>query len=139
MRATEVAKMRKLAWLGGGLALCFLLWAFWYLEAGNIGESSIAGTYTIAVDGDSSVLVLKPDHTFRQEMVHQGRSDDAQGSWRLFGEAGIAFSGDFKRLPGQTINQNGTAYGQIRNTFGAVSITLAPNPGGPTFHRKWLH
>lgn len=139
MLAAEVARMKKVAWLGGGVALCFLVWAFWYLEAGNIGESSIAGTYTIAADGDSSVLVLKPDHTFRQELVRQGKADNAEGSWRLFGEAGIAFSEGFMRLPGQTISQDGTAYGQVKNTFGAVSIALAPIPGGPTFHRKWLH
>ena len=131
--------MKILAWVGGGVVVCFLAWAFWYMEAGNISDNSISGTYTITVDGNSSVLVLNPDRTFRQRLTHQGKTDNAEGSWRLFGEAGIAFFNGFMQLPGQTINHDGTAYGQIKNTFGAVSITLAPNPGGPTFHRRRFH
>jgi hypothetical protein len=106
------------------------------LEAGNISARSIAGTYVFADNGVSSVLVIKPDHTYKQQFVHQGDAETVEGTWRLFGEAGIAFSKSFMRLPGQTINQDGVAYGQVKNTFGFVSVTLAPNPGGPVLRKR---
>lgn len=131
--------MKILTGVCGCAVLCLLIWAFWFLEAGNIGDRSVVGTYTVEAGGDSYALVLKTDHTFRQDFLHQSKTEHVDGSWRLFGEAGIAFSPNFIKLPGQTMNSDGTAYGQIKNTFGIVSITLAPNPGGPILHKNWSH
>ena len=60
----------------------------------------------------------------------------AEGSWHVFGEGGIAFSEEFLKVPGEEMGASGRPYGQIRNWFGIVSITLAPNPGGPRLHKK---
>jgi hypothetical protein len=128
--------LRRLA--GGVLLLICLTFVFWYIEAGNFTEANVPGTYIVQRDGEASTLILKSDHSFQQELDRAGMVGHAQGSWRLFGEGHIAVSRDFMKFSGQEINQDGTAYGQIKNKFGVLSITVAPNPGGPTFRKSFF-
>jgi hypothetical protein len=71
-------------------------------------------------------LVLKPDHSFQQEVNRSGKVEQAVGTWRRIGEGGIAFSTDFLTISGQEPGADGTAYGDIHKDFGLlVSIRLA--------------
>lgn len=60
----------------------------------------------------------------------------AEGKWHVFGEGGIAFSGEFLQVSGEVMGPGGKAYGQVRNSFGFVSIALNPDGDGPKFHKK---
>ena len=81
--------------------------------------------------------MLTPDHQFQQELESAGTVRRAEGEWHVFGKGGIGFSEEFLRVIGQEMGPSGRPYGQIRNWFGIVSITLSPNPdGGPRFHKR---
>jgi hypothetical protein len=130
-------KGNVLGWsIGGVLLLIYLVFAFWFMDAGNFSDGTVSGRYALRLSGETSILILKQDHTFQQELDRAGTVRLAQGSWRVSGEGHIAFSKQFLRVSGQEISPAGQAYGQIENRFGLLSITLAPNPNGPTFHKK---
>ena len=109
---------------------------FWYWEGENFSDGAVYGTYALSLDGETSSLILTRDHLFRQQLDNAGTVKRAEGSWRVSGEGHIAFSKDFLKVPGEEMSPAGQAYGQIENWFGLVSITLAPNPDGPRFHKK---
>jgi hypothetical protein len=109
---------------------------FWYWEGENFSDGAVCGTYALSLDGETSSLILTRDHLFRQQLDSAGTVKRAEGSWRVSGEGHIAFSKDFLKVPGEEMSPAGQAYGQIENWFGLVSITLAPNPDGPRFHKK---
>ncbi len=86
----------------------------------------MSGTYHLAQDGETSTLVLKPDHSFQQELNRSGTVRRAAGSWRRFGEAGIEFSRDFLEVSGQELDPNGISYGHIEKKLGIwVSLALS--------------
>ena len=122
------------------LAMIFLLMAgiftFWFREGENFGEGAVSGTYTVRSDGEKSTLILRADHSFQQELDSGGTVKRAEGKWHVFGEGGIAFSGEFLQVSGEVMGPGGEAYGQIRNLFGFVSIALNPDGDGPRFHKK---
>jgi hypothetical protein len=129
-------KMRGAGWVGVVLLLTVTLGLFWYWEGENFSDRAVSGTYTFRLNGETSTLVLRPDHSFQQELDSAGTVRRAEGSWHVFGEGGIAFSGEFLKVAGEEMGASGRPYGQIENWFGIVSITLAPNPDGPRFHKK---
>jgi hypothetical protein len=129
-------KMRGAGWVGVVLLLTVTLGLFWYWEGENFSDRAVSGTYTFRLNGETSTLVLRPDHSFQQELDSAGTVRRAEGSWHVFGEGGIAFSEEFLKVPGEEMGASGRPYGQIENWFGIVSITLAPNPDGPRFHKK---
>lgn len=124
--------------LGLVILLLVTIWIFWYLEAGDFRDSAVSGTYTIQFNGEASTLVLRPDHSFQQELMGAGTVTRTSGSWRVSKLGTIWFTKDFQKLPGQEENPDGTAYGYLANWFGVRSITLAPDPDGPTFHKRWF-
>jgi hypothetical protein len=139
---TRTMKITHTGWFVLTLVFAWLVWAFWYVEAGNFNDNNVCGTYVIQLNGEASTLVLRHDHSFSQERNISGKTLHAQGSWRLFpsdSQSHISFSSDFLKLPGQELNPDGTAYGQLKNRFGFLSLTLAPEPDGPTFYKRWLH
>jgi hypothetical protein len=129
-------KMSGAAWVGVVLLLTLTLGLFWYWEGENFSDGAVSGTYTFQLNGEKSILVLTPDHRFQQELDGPGAVRRAEGSWRVSGEGHIAFSSEFLKVSGEEMSPAGQAYGQIENWFGIVSITLAPNPDGPRFHKK---
>jgi hypothetical protein len=131
-----VKKQIKGLVIGGTLLLVCFLGALFYLEASNFGDDAVSGTYTLRHTGEQSTLVLRPDHSFHQELKTAGTDIHAEGNWRVSGEGHIAFSKEFLKVSGEEFSPAGQAYGQIENRFGLLSITLAPNPDGPTFHKK---
>ena len=124
--------------IGGILLLICLIFVIWYVEAGNFSDSKISGTYILQQGGEMSTLILERNHSFQQQLDRSGTVKRAEGSWRVSGEGHIAFSREFLRVSGEEMSPAGQAYGQIENWFGLVSITLAPNPNGPRFHKKLL-
>jgi hypothetical protein len=118
------------------ILLAYLIFAFYYVEAGNLSDSAVSGTYTLQLRDEKSTLTLNPDHSFQQELERAGAVLHAHGEWRLSGEGHIAFSGEFLRVSGQELSTAGQAYGQVRNRFGLLSMTLAPDSGGPSFRKK---
>jgi hypothetical protein len=105
------------------LLICFVLW---YAIAADYGDGVTSGTYHLTQNGETSILVLKPDHTFQQELRKLGKVDHATGTWRRFGEGAVAFSKEFLTISGQELGQDGTPYGEIHKRFGFfVSLTLA--------------
>jgi hypothetical protein len=124
--------------MGGLLLLICLIFAFWYVEAGNFSDSKMSGGYILQQGGETATLILGRDHSFQQTLDHSGAVRRAEGSWRVGGEGHIAFSREFLQVSGEEMSPVGQGYGQIENWFGLVSITLAPNPNGPRFHKKLL-
>jgi hypothetical protein len=128
--------------LGLVLAAVFLLAVaigmVWFWEGENFSDGAVSGTYTFNVNGESTILVLGLDHTFRQEQKKDRKVTHAEGKWHVFGEGGIGFSQEFLRVSGQEAASTSQVNGQIKNWFGLVSITLAPNPDGPTFRKNVL-
>jgi hypothetical protein len=129
-------KMSGAAWVGIVLLLTVTLGLFWYWEGENFSDGAASGTYTFQLNGEKSTLVLTPDHRFPHELKSAGTVRRTGGSWHVFGEGGIGFSEEFLKVTGEEMGPSGRPYGQIENWFGIVSITLAPNPDGPRFHKK---
>ncbi|MFZ1005675.1 MAG: hypothetical protein WAN65_02485 [Candidatus Sulfotelmatobacter sp.] len=121
-----------------GIVLSIILFWVWYSVAADYGYSAVAGTYTLQQSGEISTLVLRPDRSFQQEVTRAGKVDRAQGSWRRIGEGGIVFSKEFLKVAGQEVRSDGEADGQVeKRCLGLLfSITLNPDPGGPTFRKK---
>jgi hypothetical protein len=118
--------MRKLALIGGVVVLLFICFFLWGAVAMDYGYSVASGTYSLAENGETSTLVLKPDHTFQQILNHSGKLQHAEGTWRRFGEGGIAFSQQFLVLSGQELSAHGIAYAEMHKTLGLfVSLVLA--------------
>jgi len=92
----------------------------WYMIASDYGDGVTSGTYRLEQNGETSTLILNPDHTFHQEVNHSGEVHSAVGTWRRIGEGGVAFSKDFLVLPGQEAGQDGTSYGEIEKPFGVL-------------------
>jgi len=135
-RERRAMKVTGAAWAAVILLLTVALGLFWYWEGENFSDGAVCGTYTLRQNGEAVTLVLTPDHRFQQELESAGTVRRAEGGWHIFGEGGIGFSEEFLNVTGEEMGPSGRPYGQIRNWFGIVSITLAPNPGGPRLHKK---
>ena len=122
--------------LSGIFLLITAMGIFYYWEGENFSDGAVSGTYTLQLSGEASTLVLRPDHSFQQELRLPGKVGHAEGTWRVSGEGHIAFSREFLKVTGEDLSPGGQAFGQIENRFGLVWITLAPNPNGPTFHKR---
>lgn len=118
--------MRKLVLIGGVVVLLFICFVLWATVAMDYGDGVAVGIYSLAENGDTSTLVLKPDHTFQQNLSHSGKMQHAEGTWRRFGEGGIEFSQQFLVLSGQELSAHGHAYAEMHKTLGLfVSLVLA--------------
>jgi hypothetical protein len=129
-------RMTVVGWLGVIFLFTIVIGVFWYWEGENFSVGTVSGTYDLKLSEEASTLVLRPDHSFQQELDSAGIVRRVEGSWRISGEGHIAFSREFLQLSGEEMSPAGQAYGQIENWFGLVSITLAPNPNGPRFHKR---
>jgi len=105
--------------------LCF---GIWFAVASDYSDSVVSGTYHLAQNGETSTLILKPDHSFQQELNRSGNVRQAKGTWsHVASYGGLEFSKDFLAVTGQELGANGLAYGDLNKVLGIFpgSITLS--------------
>jgi hypothetical protein len=118
--------MKSFARVSGVLVLSLFCFVLWFVIASDYSDKVVSGRYQLVQNCETSTLILKPDHSFHQELTRQGKTEHAEGSWRLFGEGHIAISKEFLRVSGQEPGPDGTAYGDIHKTLGFfVSLRLS--------------
>ncbi len=123
-----------------GILLSIVLFWIWYSVAANYDYGALAGTYVFHGDGETCALYLRPDRTFVQELNRSGDIQKSQGHWDRYGLSHMSFSNEFLKLSGEELNADGQAHGQFDKTLGIFpTLTLAPLPNGPQFHRKLFH
>jgi hypothetical protein len=102
-----------------GIGIC------WFVVAFDYSDAAASGTYRLAYKGMRSTLVLRPNHSFGQEVSDPSGIQRAEGTWRRVGEGGVALSQDFLTLPGEQRGEDGTAYSDMQRKFG-ILIRLSP-------------
>src|ERR1700761_2223094 len=110
--------MKRLWILSGCLFLLVVCFVLWYSVASDYGDGVASGTYYLAEKGETSTLVLKPDHTFQQDLSEHGEVKRATGTWHRVGEGGIAFSKEFLAVAGQEAHADGSAFADMHKDFG---------------------
>jgi hypothetical protein len=110
------------------VTLCWLCFGLWYSVASDYSDGVVSGTYHLARNGETSTLILKPDHSFQQVLSRSGNVQHADGTWRHVSSfGGLAFSKEFLVVTGQELGANGLAYGDLNKLFGLFpgSIVLS--------------
>jgi len=105
------------------LAAFVIVLCVWGSAAFNYGDDVAVGKYHFAQAGVTCELVLKPDHTFAQELESAGSPARAQGTWRRVGEGGISFSSAFLKVPGVMIEPDGTTFADMHKLL-ELFVTL---------------
>jgi hypothetical protein len=100
-----------------------ILLCVWGIAAFNYGDDVAVGTYHFSQAGVTCELVLKPDHTFVQELESAGSAASAQGTWHRVGEGGISFSNAFLAVPGLMVEPDGTTFADMYKVLG-LFVTL---------------
>jgi len=132
-------RMNAFAKVGSSILLFVALFAIWYSVASNYSYSAVAGTYVFHANGESCTLYLSPDQTFVQELSRSGESERSQGRWHRYGQSHVSFSAEFLKISGEETNAAGETHGEFERVLGIFpKLVLAPVPGGPSFHKKWL-
>jgi hypothetical protein len=72
--------------------------AVWYVIATGYDYADLAGTYKVTLDERTCILKLNKDHTFIQELNHNGNTEMRYGTWRRYGQAHVSFSREFVPL-----------------------------------------
>lgn len=123
-----------------GIALVpVVVFVAWYCIAADYGYRAVAGSYRTKMPNGSCTLTLKRDQTFDQLLIADGKQQHSSGTWRLFGEGGIALSENFQPLPAEESAHNQTYYGEVRKTMGLfIYLQMKPSPGGPVLRKKLL-
>ena len=112
----------------GALIIGWLCFGLWYFIASDYSDGVASGVYHLSQNGETSTLILKPDHSFQQVLDRSGEVRHAEGTWRhVGGYGGIAFSKELMVMIGQELGADGTAYGNLKKPFGLFppSITLS--------------
>ena len=129
--------MKRLVLVGGVLVLLMVAFIGWYSIAANYDYGVVSGAYSFRHGNDESTLILRRDRSFQQELKHNGKVEQSQGTWRRIGEGGVVFSKEFLKLSGQVTRSDGEADGEVRKSLGLfISIAFTPDPGGPVFRKK---
>jgi hypothetical protein len=110
--------MKKPVWVIGGLLIPIVCFVIWGVVAMDYGDSAAAGTYRFERSGESSTLVLNPDHTFRQTRRLGSNEQRSEGTWRRLGEGGISFSKEFLVVTGDEPEPDGTTYSDMHKALG---------------------
>lgn len=117
--------MKRFWILSGLLFLLVVCFVIWYSVVSDYGDAVASGSYYLAENGETSTLVLKPDHSFQQELSEHGEVKRATGTWHRIGEGGIAFSKEFLLVSGQEPGADGSAYAEIHKDLG-LFVSLIP-------------
>jgi hypothetical protein len=110
--------MSKSLRLAGGVLLLLLCCGTWLAVATDYGDSVAVGKYRFAGNGETSTLVLKPDHSFQQDLQIGNTKQHGEGTWRRLGEGGIAFSKEFLIVSGDEPGPDGTTYSDMHKALG---------------------
>lgn len=138
MRNGTTVRKRLTRLLVGIVSLVLIFWTL-YSVAADYSYGAVSGVYTTAHEGELSILILKPDQSFQQELTHLGKVEHAQGNWRRIGRGFVVFSKEFLKLSGQETARDGESYGVVEKRFGLVRyIVLNPNADGPKFRRTFF-
>jgi hypothetical protein len=114
-----------------------VLFTIWYSVASNYGDHAVSGTYTYKGSAETSILILREDHSFQQELTRSGKTRHTEGKWRRLGQGGIAFSREFQEVSGQQLGPSGQYFGELKKKFTLfIFIALDPQSSGPIFHKK---
>lgn len=117
--------MKKSVRVSIGFLLSFAGFVVWCTAAMNYGDSVAVGKYRFIGNREISTLVLKPDHSFQQDLQIGGIKGHGEGTWRRIGEGGIAFSKGFLAVSGDEPGPDGTTYCDMHKTLGLfVSLRL---------------
>ncbi len=112
--------MKLLAKVAGAILLFVALCICWFIIASDYSDAVTSGTYSLVQQDERSTLVLRPDHTFAQEVNAPGRIRQTAGTWRRLGEGGVEFSKEFLALHGQELAPDGTSYADMEKKFGIL-------------------
>lgn len=124
---------KRIALAAGSIFLLAALALCWFLIASDYSDAAASGTYKLTHNGLRSSLILRPDHTFTQEVGDSHGVRSTRGTWRRFGEAGVHFSENFLTLPGQQGGEeDGSAYAHMEKDLG-ILIRLSL----PTYEVVW--
>lgn len=104
----------------GAVLLLLGIFFCWFVVASDYSAAAACGTYTLTYRGMRSSLVLHCDHSFTQDVSNAGKMQHAKGTWRRIGEGGVIFSREFISLPGQQLEEDGSAYADMRREFGVL-------------------
>jgi len=116
--------MKVLRILSGCLFVVAAFFVVWYVVS-DYSDRVTSGTYHFTHDGQTSILVLKPDHTFQQDLSEHGEVKRATGTWHRVGEGGIEFSKEFLAVAGQEAHADGSAFADMHKDFGLfISLSL---------------
>jgi len=108
---------KSLRWTGGVLLL-LVCCGWWLVVAMDYGESAAVGKYRFTGNGAISTLVLKPDHTFQQDLQIGSNKQHSEGTWHRVGEGGISFSKDFIAVSGDEPSADGSTFCDMHKTLG---------------------
>ena len=121
--------MRKLLKVIGAVFIAVVCLLAWATAAMDYGDGVASGTYTFEGSGESSVLVLNPNHTFRQIRRLGNLQQQAEGTWRRVGEGGISFSKEFLIVTGDEPEPDGTTSCDMQKLLGLF----------PSLHLRQYH
>ena len=117
--------MKKSVRMSIGFLLSFACFVIWGTAAMNYGDSVAVGKYRFIGNREISTLVLKPDHSFQQDLQIGDIKGHGEGTWRRIGEGGIAFSKGFLAVSGGEPGPDGTTYCDMHKTLGLfVSLRI---------------
>ena len=107
--------MKLFAQIARAISVFVVAFVCWYVIASDYGDAVTSGTYSLVHGGERSTLVLRPDHTFTQEVRTLGQVRQAVGAWHRSGEGGVELSKEFLALPGQEQASDGTSHADLEN------------------------
>jgi hypothetical protein len=117
--------MKKSVRVTVGLIVSFVCLFMWGAAAMNYDDSVAVGKYRFTGNGEFSTLVLKPDHSFQQDLQMGNIKRHGEGTWRRVGEGGISFSKEFLVVSGDEPEPDGTTFCDMHKTMGLfVSLRL---------------
>ncbi len=112
--------MKLFAQIARAISVFVVAFVCWYVIASDYGDAVTSGTYSLVHGGERSTLVLRPDHTFTQEVRTLGQVRQAVGAWHRSGEGGVELSKEFLALPGQEQASDGTSHADLEKRFGVL-------------------
>lgn len=105
-----------------GVLTCLVIWLS---VAMDYTDHVAVGRYSYKGNGESSSLVLNPDHTFDQTRTIGSEEQRSKGTWRRSGEGGYSFSKEFLVVSGDEPEPDGTTFSEMHKALGLfVSLRL---------------
>lgn len=104
----------------------------------DYGDEVLTGNYVCRTEGQTYLLRINKDHTFRQAKIGTGVSVRSEGTWRRFCEAHVAFSKGMLALARQRTKPNGDSYGELDKTLGIWPYIAVDSTTSAPIYRKTI-